>query len=206
MIITDNTIEFDTFSKHPIYLLTGDIETTKFFSILTSSCSKLGYYIEGKIKEYILASGIPQQPSIQHHELWDAPAQYFIHGVKFGAEKPDFVVVDEGKLTIDVYEIKMNLSNVDSKKAHGEKAKYTRLFETLSNDFPEYKVGVYVADFLGTTGGAIKLYEDCDILEVINGETFCTKVGISYKSIMDDIRYSQIANREFIKNYKNKKV
>ena len=200
MIITDNDIDIERLLNNPIYLLTGDLETAKFYSSLASASIKLGYYVEDIIKESI---NLPIFKDIgSNNTVFGIEERYILIKPKFGSEIPDMVLVDETTMTIHVYEIKVNLRNADSKKAHGEKIKYQTLKDYLDKKYPEYSINIFVVDFLGTGGGATSIYEDSDIIEVITGINFCKSVDIDYDNLMKKIKYSQVSNREFIHNYK----
>lgn len=198
MLITNNNLSNDRLVNNPIFLLTGDIETTKFFSSLASACIKLGYYIEDLIISNI---NLPILEEIGQKTLFPCE-QYILIKPKFGKEIPDIVFIDENRKQIQVFEIKTNLRNADSKKAHGEKAKYKRLYDFLIEKYLNYKVEIFVVDFLGSLTGATELYRELNIINVVSGKNFCNKFNVDYQLLMDQIKSSQKLNRNFIQEFK----
>jgi hypothetical protein len=199
MIISDNNISQDRLLNNPIFVLTGDVETTKFFSNLASACIKFGYYIEQLIVDQIK---LPIMSEIAGNTLFDEK-EYILVKPKFGSEIPDIVFVNEIEKIIDVYEIKTNLRNADSKKAHGEKLKYKRLYDYLTSSHKDYKIRIFVVDFMGSLLGATVLYKESKIIEVIDGKQFCEKIYIDHSIIIEHLQESQKKNKEFINYYKN---
>jgi hypothetical protein len=202
--ITHNNKTIQKLEKNPIFLLTGDIETTKFYSSLASACIKIGTYLEDKIEEKIRINFDIKQ-EIGQQSLFPTE-EYFLVKQKFQKVEPDFVYIDENQKIIYVYEVKTNLGNADSKKAHGEKIKYKTLYTFLTKKYLDYTVKIFVVDFMGDLSGATALYEASDIIEVIDGETFCKRIKIDYQTIINDLKLSQNHNKNFIKEFKKIEV
>ncbi len=201
MIIDERNLDVKGLFTYPIYLLTGDFETAKFFSCLASACCKFGYYIENIVRDnmsypYIKVENIGENKSGKH----------LLYKPKFGSEVPDYVLIDEDNKIIYVYEMKVNLKSMDSKKAHGEKAKYQRLKLFLEENYKKYTVSVFVVNYLGVDGRNCSLYKNLDFLSIITGEEFCKSVNVSYDKLMNLIKESQKTNQEFIKLYKEKLI
>jgi len=53
MIIDERNLDEKALYNNPIYLLTGDFETAKFYSCLASACCKFGYFVEQESFCYI---------------------------------------------------------------------------------------------------------------------------------------------------------
>ena len=102
-----------------------------------------------------------QTPSAYHHVYeFNKTGKYLLYKPKFGSEVPDYVLIDEEAKIIYVYEVKVNLRNMDSKKAHGEKSKYLRLKLFLEENYKNYKTSVFVVNFLGVDGRNCCLYKN----------------------------------------------
>jgi hypothetical protein len=70
----------------------------------------------------------------------------------------------------------------------------------------QIQVKIFVVDFMGDLSGATALYEASDIIEVIDGETFCQRIKIDYQTIINDLKLSQNHNKNFIKEFKKIEV
>jgi len=111
MIIDERNLDVKALFTNPIYLLTGDFETAKFFSCLASACCKFGYYVENIIRDNM------SYPYITKDNIeFNKTGKYLLYKPKFGSEVPDYVLIDEEAKIIYVYEVKVNLRNMDSKK------------------------------------------------------------------------------------------
>ena len=200
MIIRDREVDNNLLLNTTIFLLTGDIETTKFFSNLTSACSQLGYFIEDVVKSKIT------YPIVEQRELGFRKGKYVLFKPKFNKQVPDFVLVDDVNKTINIFEVKINLRNADSKKVFGEKTKYESLKKYLDNIYKNYNVVLYAVDFFNLNGirRNIKLYEQSNVLRVITGQEFCDMIDVHYDDVMSEVYKHREENQKFIKEYKNK--
>ena len=191
---------------HPIYLLTGDLETAKFFASLASSTCRMGNFVQDRITHKIMhdVGALPKLNGIGESNLFGLPDKYVIVKALYKQFKiePDFIVVDEVKKTIDVFELKVNLSTPDSKKVYGEISKYAKLQEYLKELYSKYTIQTYAIDFIGDGGGSSILYQKSGIFKIINGRQFCDIVHIDYGDVMDDIKENRKSNLEYIKRYK----
>lgn len=201
MIIDERNLDEKSLYNNPIYLLTGDFETAKFFSCLASACCKFGYFVEKAIKEHFKYTYINQTEIGLKNT-----GKFLLHKPKFGAEVPDYVLIDEDEKIIYVYELKINLRNMDSKKAHGEKAKYQRLKLYLEEIHPKYETKIFVVNFLGASGRNVGLYKGLDYLKIISGEQFCQMMDVSFSLVMNKIYSSRSENQQFLLDYKQKKL
>lgn len=202
MIIKERGIDNQLLYNTTIYLLTGDLETAKFFSNLTSSCSQLGYYIEDVVKSKI------KYPIVGQENLGHRTGKYVLFKPKFNKQVPDFVFVDDENKTIHIFEVKINLRNADSKKVFGEKTKYASLKEYLDNIYKNYNVILHAVDFFNFDSARrnIKLYEQSNVLNVITGVEFCQMLCVDYDEVMSEVYKHRKENQEFIIKFKNKKL
>jgi hypothetical protein len=200
MIIKDRNVNNSVLFNTTIYLLTGDVETTKFFSNLTSACSQLGYFIEDVVKSKITL------PIVNQSELGLRKGKYVLFKPKFNKQVPDFVLVDDVNKTINIFEMKINLRNADSKKVFGEKTKYESLKNYLDNIYKNYNVILYAVDFFNMDSQRrnIKLYEQSGVLGVITGQEFCDMISVNYDEVMSEVYKHRQENQNFILEYKSK--
>ena len=106
MIITERNADVGEFLFAPIYYLTGDLETAKFYSNLASATSKFGTYLEQKIRESIKLP-VGDYDSI-FSCLFPLDQKILLRKQKVVGVEPDFIVVDPIKKLIDVFEVKSN--------------------------------------------------------------------------------------------------
>ena len=105
MKITARDIEEKYLYRTPIYLLTGDVETARFYSDLASASSKLGYYVEDTVKNLI------KFPKVKTEALGSFDGKYVLIKQKINKKIPDFLLVDTDNKKISVFEVKTNLKN-----------------------------------------------------------------------------------------------
>ena len=198
MKIVGRNVEDQFLHRTPVYLLTGDLETAKFYSDLASASSKLGYFVEDVVKDFIT------YPIVGREELGNRTGIYVLVKKKIVNKIPDFLKVDTDNKTVDVYEVKTNLKNLDSKQAFGEKIKHEELKNFLVGMFVDYTVTMYVVDFFEGPSLKVNLYENDTLLVTIPGRQFCDQLNVSFDDVMIKVRESREHNGLFIMDYKSK--
>ena len=88
MIITERKNDADEFLYAPIYFLTGDLETAKFYSNLASATAKFGTYLEKQIKETVSI------PIINYSEINTVTKKSLLAKQNIDGVIPDFIIID----------------------------------------------------------------------------------------------------------------
>lgn len=200
MKITPREVEEKYLYRTPIYLLTGDIETAKFYSNLASASSKLGYYVEDAVKSLI------KFPKVKTEALGSFDGKYVLVKQKINKKIPDFVLVDTDSKKISVFEVKTNLKNLDFAQAFGEKIKHEELKKYLQYIFSDYNVILYVVDFFEGPSLKMNHYKDDDVLNTITGREFCEILEVSFDDVMNRVNKSRKDNLLFVQEYKDKVI
>jgi hypothetical protein len=200
VIIEDRNVDDIYLLRTPVYLLTGDIETAKFYSNLASACSKMGYFVENTIVDLITL------PIIKYENLIGYDKKCVVVKPKIEGMIPDFLVCDPLNKSISIYEVKTNLKNLDSKQAVAEKNKHEKLHQLFSSLFPSFDVTMYIVDFIEGPSLKVNLYEKDSLLKTIDGRVFCKHLEVEYDDVLQKITEYQNINIEFIKQYKNKNI
>ena len=200
MKIVERGVEEKYLYRTPVYLLTGDVETAKFYSDLASASSKLGYYVEDIVKSFI------KFPIVKAEALGTFDGKYVLVKQKINKKIPDFLLVDTNEKRISVFEVKTNLKNLDCAQAFGEKIKHQDLKEYLHTMFNGYDIILYVVDFFDGPSLKVNLYENDDVLKTISGRDFCKILEVSFEDVMGKITTSRKNNLSFVQDYKNKSI
>ena len=206
MIITERNADVGEFLFAPIYYLTGDLETAKFYSNLASATSKFGTYLEQKIRESIKLP-VGDYDSI-FSCLFPLDQKILLRKQKVVGVEPDFIIVDPIKKLIDVFEVKSNMFNMDSKQCRTENQTGSKIKEHFMEILPEYNTTVYLVNFFGfepTKRGKYVEPLTTNFIH-INGETFANMLGISLESVLDSLKNNRELNQQFIQGYKSKPI
>lgn len=198
MIIVDRGVTDEELFCSPVYLLTGDLETARFYSNLASACSKFGTFLEKQIK------GIIQLPFVDYDEIKNINQKSLLIKRKIDGVEPDFVIVDPIEKTISVCEVKSNMYNMDSKQCKTENKTGQILKDNFNNNFEDFSTELYLVNFFGYKPNkrgqhVVPLTNN---FTHINGNIFCSMMSVNYDNIVDNLKNSQTSNVEFIINYK----
>jgi hypothetical protein len=208
MIIENRNVKDELFCFSPVFYLTGCVETAKFYSALASASSKFGTFLENQVRDLM-----PQKEIVYTGiKSCEVPSK-LKKKTKIDGVEPDFIVVNPQLKTIDVYEIKATLYNMDSKQSKQENRTCKILQEHFAEKFSEFKTTVYLVNFLEfvpkTKGGketgksTLRLTNN---FEHIGGREFCEKVSLSYDEVLNLLRINRQKNKSFIENYKSKEI
>lgn len=203
MVITERKHDVDEFLFAPIYFLTGDLETAKFYSNLASASAKFGTYLEKQIKEVVTLPIVENVKDIHNITEKSLLKKQRIDGVE-----PDFIVINPVNKTISVCEVKSNLFNMDSKQCKTENDTGLKMKKYFSLNFSNYITSVYLVNFFGFQPKkrgkhVIGLTNN---FTHINGDEFSKLIDIDYDFIIDSLKINREMNKEFIKEYKNKNI
>jgi len=206
MIITERNADDGEFFFAPIYYLTGDLETAKFYSNLASATSKFGTYLEQKIRELI---NLP----VENYDslfscLFPLEKKYLLRKQKIVGVEPDFITIDPINFSVDVFEVKTNVFNMDSKQCQTENLTGAKIKKHFVEILPEYNTTVYLVNFFGFEPSKRGKYVEPLTTNFIhiNGETFANMLGISLDSVLDSLKNNRELNQQFIRGYKSKPV
>lgn len=202
MIITERKADDGEFLFAPIYFLTGDLETAKFYSNLASATAKFGTYLEHKIKEFV------SLPVIEYDEILQCKQKSLLLKQKISGVMPDFVIVNPIDMTIQICEVKSNLFNMDSKQCKTENNTGEILMEHFSNYFPEFKSEIYLVNFFGfqPSNRGKHILGMTDNFQHINGQEFSDVLEIDYQEVLVSLKNDRKVNQDFISSYKNKPI
>jgi len=202
MIIEEKILSDEHLRSTPIYLLTGDLETARLYSTLSSAQSKLGTNIEKIMRS------LCQLPVTDWNSRSKCKDKTLFYKTRLHKSEPDFVVYYPKKKKLVICELKTNAFNMDSKQAPTEQKSYTELRELLQVDFKT--VEIKIADF---SGGAIDKrnrkdsYFNDPLFEIISGETLCSDIlEISFNDVMNVVYKDQEINELFLRLYKKKPI
>jgi len=199
MIIEEKNLSDEHLRRTPVFLLTGDLETARFFSTLSSAQSKFGTHLE-KIMRSLCK--LPVTEWKQRHKC--SQKTLFLK-TKIHNREPDFVILENRKVI--VCENKLNAYNIDTKQAPTEQKSYLELKNFLSNEFDF--VEIKISDF---AGGAIDKRKRTDSyfndssFQIITGNELCEILEISYDDVMNIIIHDQEINSKLLNNYKSKPI
>jgi hypothetical protein len=200
VIIEDRNVDDIFLLRTPVYLLTGDIETAKFYSNLASACSKMGYFVENTIVDLV------KLPIIKYENLIGYDKKSIVVKPKIQSMVPDFLLYDPLQKNINIYEVKTNLKNLDSKQAIAEKNKHEKLHQVFTSLFPKFKTTMFIVDFIEGPSLKVNLYEKDSLLNTISGKNFCEQIEVNYADVLDKITQFQSKNLQFVKEYKEKDI
>ena len=200
MIITERNADPEEFFFAPIYYLTGDLETAKFYSNLASATAKFGTFLEHKIKELI------KLPIIEYSEINSCTQKSILKKQNIDGVEPDFVLINPTLKIIEVFEVKSNMFNMDSKQCKTENYTGQKMKIHFIENFQNFNTEVYLVNFFGFTptkrGKHVLPLTDNFIH--ITGKDFSQKIEISYELVLNSLKNDRIVNQKFIDNYKNK--
>jgi hypothetical protein len=184
--------------KSPVYMMTGDLETARFYSMLASSSSRFGYFLEDVITENI------NLPIVDWDRLPFCEVKSVCRKPKINRKIPDFLLIDPINMLVWVAEIKTNLNSLDSKQCKSESTTYLTLKADLQTQFPKHKVEVNIVNFFGGKNSRGNLIHP--ELNIITGEEFCEVVGVSYGSVLGSLSANRVKNATLISEYKERPV
>ena len=200
MRIEDRGVDDVYLLRTPVYLLTGDIETARFYSNLASACSRMGYFAEDTVVDLMTL------PIVKYENLNNYKEKCVVVKPKIEGMIPDFLIFDPVEKFINVYEVKTNLKNLDSRQAAAEKIKHEKLYQFFSSSFLNFHTTMYIVDFIEGASLKVNLYKEDSLLKTIDGKVFCEHLGVQYDDVLDKITQDQNINIKFIKNYKKKNI
>lgn len=203
MIITERKHDKDEFLFSPIYFLTGDVETAKFYSNLASASSKFGTYLEKKIRETIKLPFINNLDDINHLK-----EKSVLKKQKIGKVEPDFIIIDPSINTISICEIKTNLFNMDSNLCRKANETGLEMKEYFGTNFSNYISSVYLVNFLGFRPSKRGKYvlDLTNNFIIIEGDEFSKIIDVDYGFVINSLKNNRKINQEFIDIYKNKPI
>lgn len=201
MIIEEKVLSDEHLKRTPVFLLTGDIETAKLYSTLSSAQSKFGTDVEKIIRR------LCQLPLSEWNGRNLCKKKTLFYKTKLNKSEPDFVVFYPKEKKIVICELKTNAFNIDSKQAPTEQKSYAELRELLKTEFNS--VEIKIVDF---AGGATEKRKRKDsyfgdpIFEIISGEELCDILEISFDDVMNVIYKDQEINETLLRTYKSKPI
>lgn len=206
MIIKERDADDGEFLFAPIYYLTGDLETAKFYSNLASATSKFGTYLEQKIRE-LISLPVEEYDSLKSC-LFPLEQKCLLRKQKIVGVEPDFIIIDPINKLILVFEVKTNMFNMDSKQCKTENYTGSKIKQHFMEILPEYTTEVYLVNFFGFEPSKRGKYVTplTDNFKHINGEIFSEMVDISLETLMNNLKDNQLTNQKFITDYKSKPI
>ena len=175
-------------------MMTGDLETARFYSMLAGASSKFGFHLEDVIAENI------NLPIVKWGRLKSCKVRSMCLRPKIDKKQPDFIFIDPINMMISVEEIKTNLNSLDSKQCIAESITYLALKRELQAWFPKYRVEVDIVNwFAGKNSRGNLIHPE---INIITGEEFCEFVGISYDDVLNDLAADRAKNIRVISEYK----
>lgn len=199
MVITEKILSDLHLRRTPVYLLTGDLETARFYSTLSSAQSKLGTNLEKTMRN------LCQLPLFDWNAKDKCKEKTLFYKTRIHNSEPDFVIFYPNQNKLVICELKMNAFNIDSRQAPTEQNFYLQLGETFREEFQT--IEIKITDFFG---GSIEKRKRKDsyfgdpFFEVISGENLCDILEISFDDVMNVIYRDQEINENIIKSYKDK--
>ena len=197
LINTKHEIEDKYLLRTPVYLITQDLETARFYHSLVSATSRLGFFVENKIAELIPYPVVSYSENLQNDTVIFKEQ---IHGLK-----PDYILVKDN--TIHIIEQKLNLINHGIKAVTGEQQRYLKFKSCLQQAHTNFDVRLYIVDFFAEVGPALKtsLYGNSDFT-TLTGRELCDMLSVSYEEVMKTLHSSAMTNQQFIEHYKSTKT
>jgi hypothetical protein len=202
MIITERKNDADEFLHAPIYFLTGDLETAKFYSNLASATAKFGTYLEKQIKESVSI------PIIEYSEINTATKKSLLAKQNIDGVIPDFIIVEPETKTIHVCEVKSNMFNMDSKQCQTENNTGLKMLNYFNINFLDFTTKIYLVNFFGfqPSKRGKHIIPLTNNFNHINGKDFAKIIDIDYQSLLNKLKNNRDINKNFIESYKSKTI
>ena len=202
MIITERKNDADEFLYAPIYFLTGDLETAKFYSNLASATAKFGTYLEKQIRESVSI------PTINYSEINTTTKKSLLEKQNIDGVVPDFIIVDPGTETIHVCEVKSNMFNMDSKQCQTENNTGLKMLNYFNINFSNFTTKIYLVNFFGfqPSKRGKHIIPLTNNFNHINGKLFAEIIDMDYQSLLNKLKNNRDINKNFIESYKSKTI
>jgi hypothetical protein len=202
MIITERKNDADEFLYAPIYFLTGDLETAKFYSNLASATAKFGTYLEKQIKETVSI------PIINYSEINTVTKKSLLAKQNIDGVIPDFIIIDPKTKTIHVCEVKSNMFNMDSKQCQTENTTGLKMLNYFNTNFSNFTTKIYLVNFFGfqPSKRGKHIIPLTNNFNHINGKAFAEIIDIDYQSLLNKLKNNRDINKNFIESYKSKTI
>ena len=202
MIITERKNDADEFFYAPIYFLTGDLETAKFYSNLASATAKFGTYLEKQIRESVSI------PTINYSKINTITKKSLLEKQNIDGVVPDFIIVDPGTKTIHICEVKSNMFNMDSKQCQTENNTGLKMLNHFNMNFSNFTIKIYLVNFFGfqPSKRGKHIIPLTNNFNHINGKDFAKIIDMDYQSLLNKLKNNRDMNKNFIESYKSKTI
>jgi len=202
MIITERKNDVDEFLYAPIYFLTGDLETAKFYSNLASATAKFGTYLEKQIRESVSI------PIIDYSEINTVTKKSLLSKQNIDGVVPDFIIVEPETKTIHVCEVKSNMFNMDSKQCQTENNTGLKMLNHFNINFLNFTTKIYLVNFFGfqPSKRGKHIIPLTNNFNHINGKDFAEIIDMDYQSLLNKLKNNRDINKNFIESYKSKTI